>query len=191
MEELKALDEVFAPDSRMEGWGTLESEHRELSEIRLSDSVPEDIRNYFETIKNICLYGRFVYAFYGVATSLTFLLLEFALKVRLAKGKDQRKGRFKELLRRAIKDGLINEEGFSHIRQLSERQAEMRELLQVEGTPIFTPTETDSYLKILESVLPNFRNRFAHPKHQPIVFPHEARFAIRFAAEFVNQLYAK
>jgi hypothetical protein len=84
MEQMKPLDEVFKPDSRMDGWGTLESDHEELCEVRLSEAVPGDIKGYFETVKNICLYGRFVYAFYGVACSLSFFLLEMALRKRFA-----------------------------------------------------------------------------------------------------------
>jgi hypothetical protein len=51
------------------------------------------------------------------------------------------------------------------------------------------PVEINAYPKILASVLPRMRNRVAHPEHQAIVFPQEALSSIRFAAEFVNQLY--
>ena len=192
MEQLKPLEEIFKLDERMAlfRW-MLKTDHKHLSEITLSETVPEDIRSYFETVKNICLYGRFVYAFYGIASSLTYLLLEFALKKRLGVGKHDRKGSFRELLHKAIKRGLIRDEGFSHVRRMREYQAQMEEIWQVDSPPVFTPLEQDSYLKILASVLPIFRNRVAHPTHQAIVLPQDALFSIRFAAEFINQLYVE
>ncbi len=166
----------------------LETDHKCLSEITLSETVPEDIRSYFETIKNVCLYGRFVYAFYGVAEGLTFLLLEFALRERLGVGKQDSSWSFGKLLYKAIKGGLIRDEGFSHVRRIREYQAQMEEILH-DSAPIFSPPEP--YSKILAEVLPHFRNNFAHPKHQAIVLPQGALFSIRFAAEFINQLYAE
>ncbi len=192
MEELKRLDEMLKPDERMAGFPwMLETDHKRLSEISLAEPVPEDIRSYFETIKNICLYGRFVYAFYGVADGLTYPLLEFALRERLGVRKKDRGESFRKLLHKAIKRGLIRDEGFSHVRRIRENQAQMEEIFKVDGSPVFTPPEKDAYLKILASVLPHFRNNFAHPKHQAIVLPQDALFSIRVAAEFINQLYGK
>lgn len=192
MEQLKPLSEILEPDKRMASFGwMLETDHKRLSDIKLSETIPEDIRNYFETVKNICLYGRFVYAFYGVAESLTYPLLELGLQKRLGTGKHGRKNSFRILLHRAIESGLIKDDGFSHARRMREHQAQLQEMWQVEGSPVLAPSERDSYIKTLASVLPNFRNRFAHPSQQAIVLPQEALFSIRFAAEFINQLYAK
>lgn len=188
MERLKPLEEILKPDERMASFPwMLETDHKRLSEMTLFEAIPEDIRNYFETVKNVCLYGRFVYAFYGVAESLTYPLLELALRKRLGAGK---RDRFRKLLHTAIKRGLIKDEGFSHVKRTREYQAQMEEMLRAEGSSIFTPPERDSYMKILASELPNFRNRFAHPTYQAIVLPQDALFSIRFAAEFINQLYA-
>ncbi len=192
MEQLKPVDEIHKPDERMAGFPwMLETDHKCLSEITLSETVPEDIRSYFETIKNVCLYGRFVYAFYGVAEGLTYPLLEFALRERLGVGKQDGSRRFGKLLYKAIKGGLIRDEGFSHVRRLEENRARMAEILEVDSALVSAPPEKDSYMKILAEVLPHFRNEFAHPKHQAIVLPQGALFSIRFAAEFINQLYAE
>jgi len=47
----------------------------------------------------------------------------------------------------------------------------------------------NDYLAVLLESLPKLRNSFAHPSGQTIHFPHDATFSLRFAAEFVNQLF--
>ncbi len=166
---------------------TLEWDHQELSEIILVKNVPEDIRNYFETIKNECLYARFVYPFYVVADFLTYPLMELALRRRL-EGKRARTNRgFKALLKEAIRLGLIREHGFSHIRRMKEQDALLVEAMQNAGIPI-APMGGD-YRDVLALYLPKLRNRFAHPEAFPIYTPGLAFFSIQFAAEFINQLF--
>lgn len=192
MEQLKELKEVFKPDSRMDAFSTsLEWDHRKLSEIALAQNVPEDVGNYFETIKNICLYARFVYAFYAVAEFLTYPLLELALRKRLRPSKEQRSVSFRKLLVEAIKLRLIKEERFSHIRRMQEESEMLENALRESGLPVPAPVPANSYVKILAKTLPSLRNQFAHPKYLPIQVPGGAFFAIRFAAEFINQLYER
>lgn len=193
VEQLKNLNEIFTPDPRASAFPgiTLERHYERLSQVVLADAVPEDIRNYFETVKNICLYGRFVYAFYAVAEMLTFPLLELALRVRLRPGKKPRKADFRTLLEQAMRLGLIREEDFSHIRGMKEQQADYAALLAgLKGVRISVPS-TGAYLRVLEHALPSLRNLFAHPEFLSIQFPGGAFFAIRFAAEFINQLYGE
>jgi len=191
MEELKQLSKIFELDERMAGFPWMvKSDHQRLSGINLPEDAPEDIRDYFVTIKNICLYGRFAYAFYGVAWSLTFPLMELALRERFNPGKGGGKGDFRRLLQKAIKLRLLKEEGFSHIRRIRKDQEEMRALFDETDVAPFQSDEAEAYLKILEETMPNLRNSFAHPQGQAIVLPQETLFAIGFAAEFINQLYA-
>ena len=191
MEKLKPLGEVFEPDPRMDAYRpTLEWDHKRLSDITLTEEVPEDVKNYFETIKNLCLYGRFVYPFYSVAADLTYLLIELALNIRLGKPHRSRKSNFRQLLREAIKNKLIDEDRFSHIQRIKEEQAQHHELLHdVIGDSHSLP-RTGDYLKILTDALPDLRNRIAHPKYRSLHWPSHAFFSIRFAAEFINQLYS-
>lgn len=190
MERLKTLNEVLEPDTRMSSFSTtLESDHEKLSQMVLSQKVPEDVRSYFETIKNLCLYGRFVYAFYQVAEWLTYPLMELALRERLYPKKKGRAPGFRTLLKRAIERGLIKEESFSHVRRIRQQQAMMDEALRHAGLPVNLLPPADTYLQILAETLPSLRNYFAHPRGFAIQTPGGAFFSIRFASEFINQLF--
>ena len=192
VEQLKDLSEIFSPDPRADAFPTtVEGHHERLSEIRLLDTVPEDVRNYFETIKNICLYARFVYPFYAVAEMLTFPLLEIALRLRLRPGKNPRRADFRTLLNEAIGLGLIREEDFSYIRGTNEQQSDYAALFQGPRCVRITVPVRGAYLRALQRALPSLRNLFAHPEFLSIQFPGGAFFAIRFAAEFINQLYSE
>ena len=83
MEQLKGLAEIQEPDSRHQAFVKIDRESGQFVSMRLEDyyqwistinlksSVPEDIQGYFETVKNVFLYGWFVYPFYAIATFLS------------------------------------------------------------------------------------------------------------------------
>lgn len=191
MEQLKRLDAVFEPDLRVPPKDrTLESDHKLLSELRLSPTTPEEVQSYFETIKNICLYARFVYAFYSVAAFLTYPLIELALGMRLRSDYlHDKTSTLSPLLKEAIQAGLINSDEFSHVKaQRARWQAHVEELAEA-GFDVPTFSGADTYLENLTKDLPKKRNIRAHPKHMPLITPGTCFFSIRFAAEFINQLY--
>ena len=65
---LKSLNEICSPDPRQKHFtGSLSDRHHILSEINLHLGVPVDVRQLFETAKNLCLYTWFVYRFHQVA----------------------------------------------------------------------------------------------------------------------------
>ena len=129
MERFKALEEVLQPDSRNEAFGKidrvtnefvpmgLDDYHRNLLTISLKEQVPEDVRGYFETIKNVCLYGWFVYPFFTVSVFLSFTAIEMALRKKLEEDDPDRRWRgLRELLKEAQNRGLIADQGFPSIR---------------------------------------------------------------------------
>lgn len=82
---LKSLDQIYKPDERHEhAVYTLDDTHAELSNIVLNDSVPIDVRQLFETAKNISLYSWFVYRFHQASELIVFSALEMALRARYA-----------------------------------------------------------------------------------------------------------
>ena len=191
MERLKALSEFLTPDSRMECFNsTLEWDHGQLEGVQLLDSVPQDVQSYFETIKNLCLYGRLVYPFYSVAHLLTFFFIELVLRIALGVKPDDRTRTLRSLLDQAITAGMIREDDFSHVRRRNEEQArEKAALKELDGVPSTLP-QSDQYFKVLVKTLPSLRNIYAHPKHINIVTPGMAFHSIRFAGELANQLFA-
>jgi hypothetical protein len=197
METLKRFDDIQKPDERNLYWAFVpkgkqfgfEYRYADVASIRVNPSAPEDVRSYFATLQKLCVYAWFSYDFYALVVSLTYTLIEMALKLRLPrKGPDKRR-RLKPLLQEAIKQKLINGKAFTHVKRIRQQEAEdLRLLRRVEKITKSSPPKND-YLAILLESLPKLRNSFAHPKGQSIHFPHDATFALRFAAEFINQLF--
>ena len=110
MELLKPLSEVCEPDIRYRGRvdldevtgmvseTTIESIYSLIQPITLGSKVPDEIRNHFETAKNLALYSWFVYSFNVVAAMHAFASLEMALRIKSG----DKKTRFKALLDKAF-----------------------------------------------------------------------------------------
>ncbi len=196
METLKTIAEIQKPDERNLYWAslstgktlTIEDRYAEIVSIRVNLTAPEDVRSYFVTVQNLCVYAWFSYDFYALVVFLTFTLIEMALKKRLPrKGLDKRT--LHPLLQEAIKKKLINERAFTHIKLIRRQRAEdlrMFRKIQTSGRPNLPRND---YLATLLRSLPKLRNSYSHPVGHAIHFPHEATFSLRFAAEFINQLF--
>jgi len=197
METIKKVKEILQPDTRSMSFSridtdegiTLEVRHAQVAGIRLSDDAPEEVRSYFATLQNICLYGWFAYDLHAVVVFLSFTLIEMALRKRFPiKGVDKRT--FSPLLRQAIKSNLIREKGFSHIRRLRQNQAYSLRLWRTSEKMPRTAVPKNDYVSALLKALPVLRNSFAHPRFHQIYLPGDALFSLQFAAEFINQLFA-
>ncbi|MGI8839044.1 MAG: hypothetical protein ACR2H4_20760 [Pyrinomonadaceae bacterium] len=104
MERLKSLSEVCQPDIRYKGRvdldkttgtvaeTTIESIYTLIQQITLGSAVPDEIRNHFETAKNLALYSWFVYSFNVVAAMHAFASLEMALRIKSGDKKTSFKG---------------------------------------------------------------------------------------------------
>jgi hypothetical protein len=193
---VKPFEEILKSDPRNLYYSDLASgtqitvRHRyaELSEIALGPNVPVPIKDYFGTLQDLCLYGWYAYEFYGVAFFLSFTAIEMALKVRLSRGPNDKR-MLHELLQEALKKKLISSKAFTHIRGIRETAAlDLRRMRRFEGLRKSQLPKSD-YLAILQKAIPRLRNAYAHPTGQAIHLPHEAIFSLRFAAEFINQLF--
>lgn len=199
MERLKKLGELLKPDPRNEAFVTIQRRsgnfrplgiadyHRSLSTIALNERVPEQVRSYFETVKNTCLYGWFVYPFFTVSVFLSYTAIEMALRKALEDDDPKRKWPFKRLLERAMERHLISEDGFPSVRERKERQEDFSsEVAKKFGLPIQPSTD---YCSVLVDCLPSLRNSFAHPALNTILPPGDAVWSLRIAAELINQLF--
>jgi len=175
---------------------TLEEHHTAIASTVLNSRVPEELRSYFATIQNVCLYAWFAYDLYALMQFLCFTAMEMALRMRLPlKGQDKRG--LRNLLDEAVQKKLINAKGFSHIREMRQSAAERlrmdRQVLRQSG---FWPKLSRSqaaradYAKILAAVIPSLRNTFAHPRCHAIITPGDALFQLQITSEFINQLFA-
>ena len=127
MEQLKKLEEINLPDRRSDSFVIcnqqtgqqrkyqLEDLYREVKSIELNECVPEDVRSQFNVARNTALYSWFCYPFHNVADMKTFSTLEMALRLKLKK-QDTRTSLF-HLIEMSVKQGLIKDKHFSHIRK--------------------------------------------------------------------------
>lgn len=198
MEELKPLSDVFSPDPRMAAFVTIDrvtgdfipvslaGYHQSLSEIQLTEQVPTDVRDFFETVKNLCLYAWFVYPFFASTVFLSYTAVELALRLRLHPSAGTHVPGLKVLLAQALAEGLITDDGFSSIRE----HASYPERSGIDSATS-GPESGARYTKILLETMPFLRNAFAHPASNTILTPGDAVSSLRRASELINQLFAE
>ncbi len=187
MEVLKAIKQLCIADERQELFviinhenetyrpRTMEDVYAEVASIKLTPEVPEDIQSHFSTSLNLLAYSWYHYPFNVTAQFMSLVSVERALKDRL---KPLKRASFKQLVRKAVDQGLVTSAGFSHLSSTDKIVPHL-------GVELFE-TETDAYCRALIDVMPALRNGLAHGSN--MLHPNGAR-AVRIAAEFINQLY--
>jgi hypothetical protein len=204
---LKPLSEVDKPDPRhAQMLLKLPDIHESLSAIVLSERVPINVRQLFETAKNVALYSWFVYRFHPVAELVAYSALELALKERAGfsewaeprKGQPRGLGRLLELAR---DNGWLRTVDFLFVREMAVARArDVQVRLALQGAisdddiPVPEPTadEIDAamreidYVQILIRTVPYLRNTLAHGSStlSPRGIP-----TLRRVAETINILF--
>jgi hypothetical protein len=211
IERLRPLAEVFRPDVRhAERPDLLASLHGNLTSIRVNEFAPENVRQLFETAKNLSLYSWFVYRFHPIARLISYSCLEAALRPLVLNDsafprEKRRNGRpgLKDMLEHAVARKWIRNEGFDNARHLASVRAKQLKIfaqleemisLSLERMETREPTaeeiaaalETSTYVQGLSSSIPLIRNHIAHGNS----FLDGGSVAIlRIVAEAINQLY--
>lgn len=103
-----SIDQTFKPIGLAERYAAIEA-------ITLLDSVPDMVREHFDTAKNLLLYAWFVYRFIPVAELHAYSTVEMALKERAERESLNIKN-LKKLLEVAIQRGWIVDDGFANVR---------------------------------------------------------------------------
>lgn len=174
MESLKLLDEITLPDSRNLAFALvdhhgnqrpidLEYRHRVASAITLNSSVPEAIRDHFAQALNLHVYSWFHYQFHVTSEFMSMVTVEYALREKF---KPESRVTFKQLIERAVREGLIQDEGFAIAR----------------GEPV----SDKRYVEMLVNVLPGIRNDYAHGTY---MLHNQSITSLQIAADFINQLF--
>lgn len=189
----------------------LTDHHELIAALGLHEGVPEDIVQQFETARNLYLYAWFVYRFYTVAEHHGLACLELALRDRLkaeiAAGKIDYKGKrptLKPLLKYAVEQGLIRNEGFeiwrnrgvinSRARVEAEKLREMSEknlheiAWDVSDIEVTAEDLDWDYVAGLVDFLPKLRNNYAHGSTN---LHNLSLMSIRMVCEIINQLYQR
>lgn len=178
----KGLDQLHAPDSS--SMVPIEARHRALARIPLHDGVPVDIRQLFDTARNLALYAHYAYRFHQPAELIAYSALEMALRAKVALERPARcngtipRGLAK-LLRTAEQEGWLREEGFTlrqaraRTRAGSKRNIEAIKQMECEGlTELYLPPVTEeeiaaeldgiSVVQVMREHIPKLRNDVAH-----------------------------
>jgi hypothetical protein len=207
---LKPLDQIYEPDERQQFIpATLEQRHRVLSEIRLNGSVPVQVRQLFETAKNLSLYSWFAYRFHQVSELISFTALEMALRDRFLTenppqaDSTQRAPSLHALLQHAKVNKWITNEGFPSLYEQARLLAEHNKVLKIlqehdfEEEPIMPIEEAGEEeiaaaiadMDMAEAVANNankIRNNLAHGSST--LHPGSVT-TLRINAEVINQIY--
>jgi hypothetical protein len=187
----------------------LDDHHEGIAALSLHAGVPQDVALQFETARNLYLYAWFVYRFYPVAEHHSLACLELALRDRLKDdvragkvGGSGRQPMLRALLRYAVAQGLVKNEGFQTWRNRGEINArsrvemgKMREMSEKNLTEIsWDDSELEltaedlnwDYANMLVDTLPYIRNEYAHGStnlHNLVLH------TIQIVCEIINQLY--
>ena len=201
---LKNFNDLTKPDPRSLAFlNSIEERHTVLSSIALKETVPAEVKQLFETAKNLSLYSWFVYRFHQASEMIAFSAAELALKIRFNLENPNSKSRitFSELINHAINNHWVAKENFPRLHQRAINLAEQTKAIEAAAfldqtntneCVIENPTEEEVYntlegldLNFLLSI-PKIRNDLAHGSKT--LSPSSAS-TLRLLSEFINQIY--
>ncbi len=189
MEELKPLEALTAPDERQRFFAVVDHSagtHRPLeasdvyeraAQANLHSGVPEAIRSHFATAQNLVAYSWFCYPFNVAAELHGYISVEFALRTRFPA---LPKANFKDLLDKAVSEGLLTSEGFTYGR-LTDRQPYPPNM-HVPGT---VPALQD-YVDAVAEAMRKLRNSLAHGSS---MLHMKGGTVLLVCSEIINQLF--
>lgn len=174
---LKQPHEMFDPDPRSTSFArpdatgphlkTIQEHYRDVAAIRLSEQVPEEICDQFDTVRNLYLYSWYVYDFTVAADQYAYALIERTIKEKCLRADVPLRGDegLKKLLKLCIRQGWLTNADFelAVARKLYELDFSTEELEPPvpRSVPCHRPEETDFCEQLAES-LPRIRNMGAH-----------------------------
>ncbi|MEC4684642.1 MAG: hypothetical protein VST71_02775 [Nitrospirota bacterium] len=191
MEYLKKYEEIVLPDERHKLFMfenketgntrklTLKDIYLEAKSIELKEEVPERVRSHFSTAINLLVYSWFHYPFNITAQFLAFVTVEMALKERFNVKNYQS---FSNLVKRAVSEGLVRDEGFEHIQY----KCEAMKIVKIKRDNMIENVKP--YVDTLVDVMPSLRNELAHGSS--ILHMHGTA-SVKICAAFINQLFCK
>jgi len=187
MEELKPIEEFKSPDERIRHPKDLPYNlYKNIENCILNENVPENVRTYFEMLRNVYVHGWYYYPFCTMAVFLSYFAIEMALRECFKEEDPKRKKTFRYLMRKAVKKGLIKAGKFSHVRERWERS---KELEKVTGGLTKAFPQTEEYCSVIAESIPNLRNAFAHPQHRTLLLLGQSAVLIKISSELINQLF--
>jgi chorismate mutase len=177
LEDLKTLASLLEPDERWANFAlrdprtnllieyTLDYRYKVLADVKLIDSVPEDVKSAFNIAIMLSIYAWLYYPLHQIAELKVFSTLEMALRKKLPQIE---RPTLNKLLKYAVDSDVITDKGFSHVE--------------------FNSQNPKEYSNKLPKLISSFRNGLAHGDNS--LHP-TSIFTINNCAEIINQLYSK
>ena len=200
---LKTRHEIFERDPWWDAFGaplpngeilrrSLDDHYSAIEAIRLAPTVPEDVRQPFETARNLYLYAYLVNQFLMVAELQVRVSVEFALRERAKQEKMsvRKNAGLAYLLGMAIRRRWILDDGFARFQMNEEIRRHNREVWPEVFEDLPEPLRNDSqrYCKILAESFPKIRNVLAHGSN---MLYSTVLGSFEIAADLINQLFAQ
>lgn len=178
-ESLRTLENLTRPDPRRKDV-SIEYLHSKLDELKLNESVPEDLAIQFETAKNLFLYSWFVHRFHHIADLQAVATLELSLKTKFdeLQIKYNPRAGLSNHLEKAANHGLLTAEDIPGYFELAKYRAKERHFhkniqkmidenlkeLEFDESKVIPESEDydPNYLKDTLYNLKEIRNIFAH-----------------------------
>lgn len=163
--------------------------YRNIEALALVEPVPEELRDHFDTARNLLLYAWFVWEFIPVAELHAYGSVEMALRTKMGYEQDGRGPHLRPLFDEAIRRSLLQDVGFRHFHRRRAKQQEFAEILAqaVDSTaPQGPPPSPQAYCRVLARWLPYFRNRLAHGSRMNMG---HGLWTLELCADTINQLY--
>ncbi len=132
-----------------------------LQKMKLSENVPEEIRDQFNVTRNLIIYTWFCYSLEPTAVFKSYVLMEHALRLKC----DDDETPFYHLVNKAVEEGLIVDKGFSHIRGTDEPQ---------------------EYSKKIPGLVSKLRNSKAHGDN---TLGEDPLMSLQISVDFINMLF--
>ncbi len=211
MEVFKSLDQLTDPDPRHQsivlidpsapGYRrplTLADQHARVSELELSESVPETIRSAYAVARMLWVHGWFYWPFYTLASFHAYLCLDMALAIRIAVADGvtdpaRRTPSVTKMLERAVAERWVTDAGIAHAQRSREKAQRFVDSFPEEWSSKLAPNpweESDQhYCKILAETIPKMRNAFAHPKEYWHVMYGSSRLDLENVHGLIQQLF--
>lgn len=209
-EQLKPLAELLIADPRHLSFVLLDRSapgglrepsvadyHAEVADLELSEAVPPGVRSAFAVVRMIWLFGWYYWPLHTIAGFQALLCLDIALGLRIQAvdgtwAPGMWRPSFTDVIERAVHERWITDDGISHARRLQDQRERYASRMEdVAGFDSLAPAARDDqrYSKLLAEVLPDTRNRSAHPANYWHSLPGDAFLTIENVRDIIAQLF--
>jgi hypothetical protein len=204
--EFKALEGLLDPDGSSVGFSvedpshpqgfrplSLEDTYGRVALLSLPESVPPEIRGYFDTARTLWVFGWYHYPFYTWAGVHADLCAEMGLRWRL-KAELGPRASLNTMLNTAVEKGWLRAEGFTRMRNRHANRAWMRELLESIGHRMPPDPGSEDLKEVVSSQLVNFRklrNLHVHADGLSYMPPGTGYVSLEFSRDLLVQLFPR